>query len=93
MTNKKALTTQEVAARFNELFSDNVRRVELTNSPLFNYAEGKSPVQKNGVGLMRKIQTTTAIVGLLFSSVVSSQNKQTGGVMNKIQPLPRVVEF
>ena len=48
------MTTQEVAARFNELaqqekwfeiqdefFADNVRSVDPPHSPYFNYAEGK----------------------------------------------------
>ncbi len=88
-TNKTVLTTQEVAARFNKLFSDNVRGLEPTNSPHVKHEEGKSFVQKKGGELMRKIQTIAVIVGLLFSSVASSQNKQTPGAVNKIEPLPR----
>lgn len=92
-TNKTILTTQEVAARFNELFSDNVRHEELTNSPHGKYAKGKSFVQKKGGELMTKIQTIAVIVGLLLSIAASSQNKQTSDVMNKIEPLPRDLEI
>ena len=58
---KRALTTQEVAARFDELaqkekwfeiqdelFSDNVRSFDPPNSPYFGYVEGKAPVRKKG---------------------------------------------
>jgi len=60
-TNKTALTTQEVAARFNELarqekwfeiqdelFADNVRKIDSPNSLYFGYAEGKANVRKKG---------------------------------------------
>ncbi len=59
--NSKVLTTQEVAARFNELaqqekwfeiqdefFAENVKSIDPPNSPYFGYAEGKSPVRKKG---------------------------------------------
>ena len=62
-TNKTALTTQEVAARFNELakqekwfeiqdelFADNVRSIDPPNSPYFGYAEGKAAVRKKRRG-------------------------------------------
>jgi hypothetical protein len=68
-TNKTALTTQEVAARFNELaqqekwfeiqdelFADNVRSVDPANSPYFGYAEGKVAVRKKGEDWVKKIQ-------------------------------------
>ena len=68
-TSKKALTTQEVAARFNELareekwfeiqdelFADNVRSVEPPDSPYFKYAEGKGPVRKKGEEFVKKVQ-------------------------------------
>ncbi len=61
-TATKAMTTQEVAARFNELaqqekwfeiqdefFADNVRSIDPPNSPYFGYAEGKSSVRKKGI--------------------------------------------
>lgn len=67
-TNKTAGTTQEVAARFNELarqekwfeiqdelFADNVRSVDPPNSPYFKYAEGKSPVRKKGEDWVKRI--------------------------------------
>ena len=68
-TNKKTLTTQEVAARFNELalqekwfeiqdelFADNVRSVDPPNSPYFKYAEGKSAVRKKGEDWVKRIE-------------------------------------
>lgn len=68
MKNNK-MTTQEVAARFNELaqqekwfeihdelFADNVRSVEPPNSPYFKYAEGKGPVRKKGEEFVKKVQ-------------------------------------
>ena len=68
-TNKTAMTTQEVAARFNELarqekwfeiqgelFDDNVRSVDPQNSPYFGYAEGKSSVRNKGEEFVKKIQ-------------------------------------
>lgn len=55
------MTTQEVAARFNELaqqekwfeihdefFADNVRSIDPENSPYMGYAEGKLSVRKKG---------------------------------------------
>jgi hypothetical protein len=68
-TNKTALTTHEVAARFNELaqqekwfeiqdelFADNVRSVDPPNSPYFGYAEGKGLVRKKGEEFVKKVQ-------------------------------------
>ena len=68
-TNKIVLTTQEVAARFNELarqekwfeiqdelFADNVRSVDPPNSPYFKYAEGKAPVRKKGENWVKRIE-------------------------------------
>jgi len=68
-TNKTALTTQEVAARFNELaqeekwfeiedelFADNVRSIDPENSPYFGYAEGKASVRKKGMDWVAKIK-------------------------------------
>ena len=67
--NKTALTTQEVAARFNELaqqekwfeihdelFADNVKSVEPPGSPYFGYAEGKATVRKKGEEFVKKVQ-------------------------------------
>ena len=68
-TNKSTLTTEEVAARFNELaqqekwfeiqdelFADNVRSVDPPNSPYFGYAEGKPPVRKKGEDWVKKVK-------------------------------------
>src|SRR5882724_7445609 len=67
--NKTAMTTQEVAARFNELaqqekwfeiqdefFADNVRSIDPPDSPYFKYAEGKTPVRKKGEDFVKKIR-------------------------------------
>ena len=69
MTKTKTMTTQEVAARFNELaqqekwfdiqqelFADNVRSVDPENSPYFPYAEGKEAVRKKGEEFVKRIQ-------------------------------------
>ena|SRR5688572_27302914 len=70
MTAKKpTMTTQNVAARFNELaqqekwfeiqdelFADNVKSIDPLNSPYFGYAEGKSPVRKKGEDFVRRIE-------------------------------------
>jgi hypothetical protein len=66
---KAALTTQEVAARFeelarqelwfeiqDELFADNVRSIDPPDSPYFKYAEGKAAVRKKGEDWVRKIE-------------------------------------
>jgi len=42
---------------------------------------------------MRKVQTIVIIVGLLFTLTASAENKQTPGMMNKIEPLPRDLEI
>ena len=57
-----AMATQEIASRFNELaqqekwfeiqdelFADNVRSIEPSNSPYLKYAEGKTSVRKKGL--------------------------------------------
>jgi hypothetical protein len=62
------MTTQQVAARFNELaqqekwfeiqdelFADNVKSIDPPNSPYFGYAEGKSPVRKKGEEFVKKV--------------------------------------
>ncbi len=66
---KAALTTQEVAARFDELarqekwfeiqdelFADNVRSIDPPNSPYFKYAEGKVAVRKKGKDWVEKVE-------------------------------------
>jgi hypothetical protein len=66
---KKVLTTQEVAARFNELaqqekwfeiqeefFAENVRSIDPANSPYMGYAEGKAAVRKKGEDFVKKIE-------------------------------------
>jgi hypothetical protein len=68
-TTKTALTTQEVAARFNELaqqekwfeiqdefFSENVKSIDPPNSPYFGYAEGKAAVRKKGEDFVKRIE-------------------------------------
>ena len=67
-TNTITMTTQEVAARFNELaqqekwfeiqdelFADNVRSIDPENSPYLGYAEGKAAVRKKGEEFVAKI--------------------------------------
>ena len=68
-TSKTAMTTQQVAARFNELaqqenwfeiqdelFADNVKSIDPANSPYFGYAEGKSLVRKKGEDFVKRIE-------------------------------------
>src|SRR5262245_9246981 len=68
-TIKKIMTTQEVAARFNELaqqekwfeiqdelFADNVRSIEPPNSPYLKNVEGKISVRKKGEDWVSKIE-------------------------------------
>jgi hypothetical protein len=81
-TSTTILTTEEVAARFNELaqqekwfeiqeelFADNVRSIEPSNSPYFKSTEGKSPVRKKGEDWVKKVQdvhrlyTTHPVIG------------------------------
>jgi hypothetical protein len=63
------MTTQEIAARFNELakqekwfeiqdefFSDDVRSIDPVDSPWFGYAEGKAAVRKKGEDFLKKIE-------------------------------------
>ena len=67
--NKTAMTTQEVAARFNELaqqekwfeiqeelFAEHVKSIDPINSPYMGYAEGKANVLKKGEDFVQKIQ-------------------------------------
>ena len=66
---KKTLTTQEVAARFDtlaqqelwfeiqdELFADNVKSIEPSNSPYLKDVEGKGPVRKKAEDWVAKVQ-------------------------------------
>ena len=66
---KKAMSTQEVAARYNELaqqekwfeiqdefFADNVKSAEPANSPYFKYAENKLSVRKKGEDWGKKVE-------------------------------------
>jgi len=68
-TDSKVMTTQEVAARFNELaqqekwfeiqdefFAENVRSIDPSNSPYFGYAEGKAAVRKKGEDFVNRIE-------------------------------------
>lgn len=63
------MTTQEVAARFNELakqekwfeiqeelFAENVKSIDPPNSPYFGYAEGKAAVRKKGEDFVKRIE-------------------------------------
>ena len=65
----KTMTTQEVAARFNELaqqekwfeiqeelFSEDVKSIDPPNSPYFGYAEGKASVRKKGEDWVKRIR-------------------------------------
>lgn len=64
----KTMTTQEIAARFNELareekwfeiqdelFADNVKSIDPDGSPYFGYAEGKAAVRKKGEDFVSRI--------------------------------------
>jgi hypothetical protein len=66
---RRALTTHEVAARFDELaqqerwfeiqdelFADNVRSVEPPDSPYLPDAEGKAAVRKKGEDFVQRIE-------------------------------------
>ena len=74
MTTTTAMTTQEIATRFNELaqeekwfeiqdefFADNVRSVDPPNSPYFGYAEGKSAVRKKGEDFVKRIEAAHSL--------------------------------
>ncbi len=73
-TNNRVLTTQEVAARFHELaqqekwfeiqdelFSENVRSMEPSDSPYFGYAEGKTDVRKKGEDFTGRIEAAHSL--------------------------------
>ena len=63
------MTTQEVAARFQELaqqekwfeiqdefFADNIRSIDPAHSPYFGYAEGKAAVRKKGEDFVSRVE-------------------------------------
>jgi len=63
------LTTQQVAARFNELaqqenwfeiqdelFANNVKSIDPPNSPYFRNAQGKSNVRKKGEDFVKRVE-------------------------------------
>jgi hypothetical protein len=67
-TETKAMTTKEIATRFNELaqqekwfeiqdelFADNVKSIDPPNSPYMGYAEGKAAVRKKGEDFVKLI--------------------------------------
>ncbi len=69
-TNKTAMTTQQIAVRFNELaqqekwfeiqdelFANSVKSIDPENSPYFGYAEGKTPVRKKGEDWVKRIES------------------------------------
>lgn len=69
MTTTVIVTTQEVAARFNqlaqqekwfeiqdELFAENVKSIDPPNSPYFKNAEGKANVRKKGEDFVSRIE-------------------------------------
>ena len=85
----KTMTTQEIAARFNELaqqekwfdiqdefFADNVRSIDSPNSPYFGYVEGKLSVRKKGEDFVKRIE---AVHRLYTSEPLVSGNHFTVG--------------
>jgi ketosteroid isomerase-like protein len=65
---KKAMTTQEVATRFNELaqqekwfdiheefFADHVKSIEPPDSPYLGYAEGKTAIRKKAEDFVSRV--------------------------------------
>lgn len=85
----KVMTTQEVAARFNELakqekwfeiqdefFADNVKSIDPSNSPYFGYAEGKAAVRQKGKDFTSRIE---AVHRLYTSEPLVSGNHFTVG--------------
>ena len=68
-TTQTSLTTQQVAARFNELakqekwfdiqdelFAENLKSIDPPNSPYFKNAEGKQQVRKKGEDFVKRIE-------------------------------------
>jgi hypothetical protein len=69
MTTTEIVTTQEVAARFNELaqqekwfeiqdelFAENVKSIDPPNSPYFKNAEGKENVRRKGESFVSRVE-------------------------------------
>lgn len=82
-----AMTTQQVAARFNELaqqekwfeiqdefFAEHVRSIDPSDSPYFGYAEGKAPVRKKGEDFVKRI---TAVHSAYTSKPIVTGNHFT----------------
>ena len=85
----KVLTTQEVAARFNELaqqekwfeiqdelFAENVKSIEPTKSSHFENAEGKAAVRKKGEDWVKRI--TAAHRRLTTAPIVADNHFAVG---------------
>lgn len=90
---KTALTTQEIAARFDELagqekwfeiqdefFADNVRSIDPPHSPYLKYAEGKAAVRKKGEDFVAKIQGVNGVY--TTQSVVGGNHFSVGRGMD-----------
>jgi hypothetical protein len=90
MTTNKRMTTEEVAARFNELamqekwfeiqeelFADNVKSIAPQDSSYFKYAEDKSTVREKDKNWVKKVQ---AVHGLFHTThpVVSGNHFAVG---------------
>lgn len=88
-TIQKVPTTQEVAARFNELaqqekwfeiqdefFAGNIRSIDPPNSPYFGYAEGRAAVRKKGEDF---VKTITALHSAYTSEPLVAGNHFTVG--------------
>lgn len=93
IANETALTTQQVAARFNELaqgekwfeiqdelFDDHVRSVEPANSPYLPNAEGKAVVRKKAEDWVKRI--TAAHTLTTTEPIVSNNHFVVGRVMD-----------
>ncbi len=73
-TQTKTMTTQQVAARFNELaqqekwfeihdefFAENVKSIDPPNSPYMGYAEGRAAVRKKGQDFVSRIEAVHGV--------------------------------
>ena len=71
---KAVMSTEAVAARFNELaqqekwfdiqeefFADNVKSIDPENSPYMGYAEGKAAVRKKGEDFVKRIEAAHSL--------------------------------
>jgi len=83
-TIQTAMTTQEVATRFNELaqqekwfeihdefFAENVKSIDPPGSPYMGYAEGKAAVRKKGEDFVKNI---TALHRVYTSAPIVTSN-------------------